>query len=273
MQINAIAFADNNPSNNPMLRQFDLTYKMFGISAKNPEQRPYSIPAGASQVIYDGTRTTAIDSTTSFDVSKPYLDKSVYRITWNGSGTAPNFRTDRLIGVTTATQFTISTNGPIATFTHAAGPFSSTNIQVGDILLVQEGAGTSVANQGRFVIVAKTTSTFSIQNPDAAAETFTVLDPSKFLIYSNGGSNNQVQIGDGILISSGFSAATFGSYTVLEVTPTWVEFAVGAYGGIPIETNIIPTSTGLVFYKAIKQFVLVAAQQKIYLQFNDDVSD
>lgn len=273
LQINAIAFADNNPSNNPMLRHFDLTYKLLGLAAKNPDQKPYSVAPNSSQVIYDGTRSNSIDGTTEFDVSKPYLDKNTYRFSWNGNGTAPVFRTDRAAGITTSSQFTISINGPVATLTNTAGPFVTTNIQIGDILLMQSGAGASAANQGRFSIIAKTANSISIQNLNGAAESFTVADASKMLIYSNGGSNNQAQIGDKVMLSAGFSPASFAVYEIVEVTPDWFEVNVGSPNGIPLETGIIPTATGLVIYKTVKQFVLVAAQQKVSLSFNDDTSN
>lgn len=273
LQINAIAFADNQPSNNPLLRHFDLTLKLMGINAKNPDQRPYTVPAQSSQVIYDGTRSNAVDNTTEFDVTKPYLDKDVYRFSHNGTGTAPAFRTDRSIGISTSTQIQISVNGPVSTLTAIAGPFVTTNIQVGDILNLFNGSGCSAANQGRFVIIAKTSSSVSIQNINAAGETFTVADVTKMLIYSNGGSSNQAQIGDKVIISSGFSIATQGTYDIVEVTPGWFEIAVGAASGIPLETDIAPTSTGLTFYKEAKKFLLIAAQQSVAVRLNSDTSN
>lgn len=273
LQINAIAFADNQASNNPLLRHFDLTMKLMGINAKNPDQRPYTIPAQSSQVIYDGTRSNAIDGTTEFNVTKPYLDKDVYRFAHNGNGTAPAFRTDRSVGITTSTQFQITVNGPVATLTAVAGPFVTTNIQVGDIINLFSGAGCSAANQGRFVIIAKTSSSVSIQNINAAGETFTVADVTKILIYSSGGSSNQAQIGDKVIISSGFSIATHGTYDITEITPEWFEIAVGAAAGIPLETAIIPTSSGLIFYKEAKRFLLVAAQQTVSVRLNSDTSN
>lgn len=273
LQVNAIAFADNVLSNNPMIRHFDISMKLLGMSAKNPDQRPYTIPAQSSQVVYDGTRTTSIDGTTQIDVSKPYLDKDVYRFTWDGTGTDPVFRTDRGVGITLSTSFTVTVNGPVATLTASAGPFVTTSIQVGDILNVMSGAGSSSTNQGRFVILAKTSNSISIQNIDAVAETFAVVDTSKVLIYSNGSSSNQIQIGDKVSINSGFSIATQGIYEVSEVTPTWFEIAVGAPAGIPIETDILPGASGVVFYKEAKKFLFIAAQQQIAVRLNAETSN
>lgn len=273
LQIHAISFFDNVPSNNPFLRHFDLTYKLLGVPVKSPEQRTYLIPPGSSETIYDGTRSTSIGPTTEFDITKPYADKDIYRFTWNGTGPNPVFRTDRAIGITTATQFTVSVNGPVATFTLSAGPFNTTNVQVGDILLIQDGSGASAANQGRFSIIAVTTNSVSVQNLSAVAQTFTIANVDKFLIFSNGGSSNQPQIKDTLLIRGGFSPAIQGSYEIVEVTPTWIEVAVGLPNGFPLQSNIAPGVTNFVIYKSLKKFVLLASQQKVYARFDEHTAD
>lgn len=273
IQVNAIAFADNQQSNNPMIRHFDLTYKLYGTPANHPDQKMYSVPAGTTQTVYDGTRANSMDGTTQFDVSKPYADKDVYRFTWDGTGTAPAFRTDRVSTIDGTTQFSLTVNGPVATMTATVGPFDTTNIQIGDVLNMLAGAGMSATNQGRFIIIAKTSTSISFKNINAAAESFTVADANLLLIYSNGGSSNQVQIGDKVYINAGFSIATQGTYDIVEITPKWFEIAVGAQNGIPLENNIVPGVSGIVFYKEAKKFALIAAVQKVSVRFNNDTSD
>lgn len=273
LQLHSISFFDNKPSNNPMLRHFDLTYKLMGQKVDNPEQKIFLIPPQTFETIYDGTRANSINSLTEFDVTKPYIDKDIYRFTWNGVGANPAFRIDRNIGITTSTQFSVTVNGPIATFTLTAGPFVTTNIQVGDILLILSNAGCSASNQGRYVILSKTTNSITVKNLDAVVETFTISDVDHFLIFSNGGSSNAPQIKDTLLISGGFSQATWGSYEILEVTPTWIEIAVGLPNGIPLQTNIAPTPSNFVIYKKLKRFVLIATQSPISVRFNDHAGD
>lgn len=273
LQLHAISFFDNVPSNNPFLRHFDLTYKLLGVPVKSPEQRTYLIPPGSSEIIYDGTRTTAIGPATEFDITKPYVDKDIYRFTWNGTGPNPAFRTDRAIGITTATQFSITVNGPVATYSVSSGPFNTASVQVGDILLIQDGAGASAANQGRFSIIAVTSNSVSVQNLSAVAQTFTILNPDRFLIFSNGGSNNQAQIKDTLLIRGGFSPAIYGAYEIVEVAPEWIEVAVGIPNGFPLQNNIAPGANNFVIYKSLKKFVLLAAQQKVFVRFNDHSAD
>lgn len=273
LQVTAIAFDDIKPSNNPQIRAFDLTYKLTGVQATDPVSRSLQIPPQTESVIFNGTRATAIDNTTAFTTSRPNPDTNTYRFTSTG-GTPPVFRTDRGIAIDGTTAFSVTVNGPVATLTNSAGTAPNfTAVQIGDVLNVQPNSGASLGNTGLFVILAKTTNSLSIQNLTATVETFTILDPTLFLVYSNGAAGNQVQIGDKVIVSSGFSPATFGTYQITDVTPLWFEVSIAYPNGIPEETGITPTATGLIFYSAAKQFVLIAAQQRCAVKFNGDATN
>lgn len=273
LTINTIAFNDQTKSNNPSIRIFDLTYKLLGASAQKPKSEDFSIAPGETLSVFNGTRTTAIDGTTAFDVTKTSITENRYRFT-HSAGTAPVFRTNRVPAVDNTTQLNLTVNGPIATITYTAGtPLDTTNIIVGDILNVLPLAGFSQSNQGRFTIIAKTSTSISFENLNAAAQAVTIATASDFLIYSSGGSTNQIQIGDKLVISAGFSQATQGTYSVDEVTPEWFEILIGSPNGIPLETGIIPGAAGLVFYKSAKSFVMIAAQNKCSVRINADASD
>ena len=155
-----------------------------------------------------------------------------------------------------------------------ATTLNTTNVVVGDILYVGPGAGFSQANQGYFTIIAKSANSLTIQNLNSAGQTAEILDPTQFIAYSNGGGvSNQVQVGDKVIISAGFSQATQGTYEITAIAPLFFEVAIAAPNGIPIESNIIPTATGMVFYSAAKQFILIAAQQTCSVQVNGDTSN
>lgn len=273
LQVNMLAFSDSKESNNPLIRNFDLTFKIAGISVKNPNQPTYTLAPGEARTIYDGSRASLIDNTTAFDVSLPDPSTNIYRLTAS-AGTAPGFRTDRVSTVNNTTTFNMTMSGPVATFTATAGPFDTTNVVVGDILKLEAGVGNAVNNQGEFVIIAVSPTSVSIKNVNGSAESFTVTDATKFYIYSaGGGSSNQVQIGDTVIISAGFSLVTQGSYAITDVTPNWIEFAVGSQGGLPLETGITPNASGMIVYSAAKKLVLVAAQDTVSVRFNADTSD
>jgi len=273
LQVNTISYSDINPSNNPNIRSFDLQYKLLGVDSSNPKSEEFSVAPGETRTIFNGVRSTAIDNTTAFTISRPDISLNIYRFT-NSSGTPPALRTDRLPGVDNTSQFTVSVNGPLSTYTSSGGTLlNTTNIIVGDILKIDTGAGFSQSNSGRFVILSKTSTSITVQNLNAITEAITLSDYTQFLIYSNGGSNNQTQINDKVIISGGFSPATQGTYTITEVTPNYFEVAAANPMGLPIETNVIVGSSGVIFYSSAKQFVMIAAQQKCSVQNNADTSD
>lgn len=273
LQINSIAYKDNKPSNNPSIRVFDYSFKLLGMAVDRAESKDYSIAPGETRTIFNGSRTTAIDGTSAFDVSQPDPSVNTYRIA-NSGGTAPAFRTDRVPAVDNTSTFDVTVNGPLATFTSTGGtPLDTTNAQVGDQLKLEIGSGFNPANCGRFTVLAKTATSLTVQNLSATAESATVLDASKFYLYSAGGASNQVQIKDKVILSAGFSPATQGTYDISEVTPNWFEIAVAAPNGLPLETGIIPDVSGMVFYSSAKRFVMIAAQQKCSVRHNADVSD
>lgn len=275
LMLGFLAYNDSNPGNNPMVRVFDLQYQLLGVQGSKPLAQDLIIPASSSMTIFNGTRTTSIDGTTAFDVSRPYPTLNTYRFI-NSAGTAPQLRTNRAIAVDDTTVFTVSVNGPVVTLTNTAGtaPDFST-VQVGDILRIDPSAGFSASNQGRFTIIAKTTSSISIQNISGNGETATLANTASnsFLIYSNGSAGNQVQIGDKVVLSAGFSAATLGTYIITEVTPFWFEVSAASPNGIPTESGIIPGASGIVFYSASKSVIMVAAQDRCSVRLNGDTTD
>lgn len=272
-QLNSVAYKDIKPSNNPSIRVFDLAFKLLGVPIDRPRSDDFSIGPGETRVVFNGTRTTAIDGTTAFTITRPDPSLNTYRLT-NSAGTAPVFRTNRLPAVDNTSIFTVSINGPLSTYTNTGGtPIDTSNVVVGDILNIENGAGFSQTNSGSFVILAKTSTSLTIQNLNATVETITLSDFTKFLVYSNGGNNNQIQIGDKVIISAGFSPATQGTYDILNVTPSYFDIAAASPNGLPLESGIIPGVAGLVFYSSAKTFVLIAAQQKCSVRNNADVSD
>jgi hypothetical protein len=170
---------------------------------------------------------------------------------------------------------TVTVNGPIAIFTQSGGhTISTSSVSIGDILNISSGSGFSFPNQGQFTVIAKSSNSLTVQNLNAVAETVTILDPTQFIAYSNGGGNsNQIQIGDKVIVSAGFSQVTQDTYPIVNITPTYFELDIAASNGIPLETGVIPGVSGLVFYSSAKQFVMVAAQQKCSVQVNADTSD
>lgn len=273
LQLNSVSYKDVKPSNNPSIRVFDLAFKQLGMVVDRPKSEDFTIAPGETRAVFNGTRTTTIDGTTAFSISQPQPSINVYRFT-NTGGTAPTFRTDRVPAVDNTSVFAVSVNGPLATYTNTGGTaLDTTNVVVGDILKIENGAGFSQSNSGTFIVLNKSSNSITVQNLNAIVETITLTDFTKFWLYSNGGSNNQIQIGDKVVISAGFSPATQGTYTVSDVTPKYFEIEAAPPNGLPIETGITPGAAGLVFYSSAVAFILIAAQQKCSVRLNADTSD
>lgn len=169
----------------------------------------------------------------------------------------------------------IPTSGTITLSGGLAGGtlMTTTNVVVGDQFKLEVGSGFNPANCGRFTVLSKTATSVTVQNLNATAESITVADFTKFYLYSAGGTSNQTQVGDKVIISAGFSPSTQGTYDITEVTPKWFEVAVVAPNGLPLETGIMPGATGIIFYSSAKRFVMIAAQQKCSVQNNADASN
>ena len=184
LRIGWLVYNDNVASNNPYVRVFDLAYNILGSSVSEPKAEDLLIPAGSSMTIFSGTRTTSIDGTTAFDITKPYATLNTYRFS-RSAGTQPQFRTNRAIAVDNTTQFAVSVNGPVITLTNSGGTapdFSS--VVVGDIVRIDSSAGFAANNQGTFTIIAKTTTSISIKNTSGVAESVTLANTASnsFLI-------------------------------------------------------------------------------------------
>jgi hypothetical protein len=274
LQTFLVGYGDQKASNNPQIRNFDLSYKLLGQKCTQPQSNEYVIAPGQTLSAINGTRTTSLSNSSAFNVTVPVANVNTYRFTWNGTGTNPAFRTDRALGVDNTSIFNITINGPLVTYTNAGGTLMSTaSVQVGDIIYIGPNSGFQPSNQGTFTIVSFTSNSISIQNINAVIETGTLINtPSDFDAFSAGGASNQVQIGDNIVISAGFSPATFGTYPVTNVTPTWFEVSVGNPLGIPLQTGIVPTISGMIFYSSCKRFVFIASQGNLVVQVNADTS-
>ena len=270
-----LAYNDTNPGNNPLVRVFDLQFQLLGINCNKPLAQDLVIPPSSSLTLFNGTRTTSIDGTTAFNITMPYANQNTYRFQ-RSAGTQPQFRTNRAIAVDNTTELTASMNGPVMTLTNTSGTAPNlASVVVGDIARIDSSSGLSTNNQGRFTIIGVTSNSISMINQSGVGEiaTLTNTASNSFLIYSNGSAGNQIQIGDQVLISAGFSPATFGTYTITEVTPFWFEVSIAAPNGIPLETGIIPGASGMTFYSTSKSVVMVAAQDRCSVRVNGDATD
>lgn len=265
-----LAYEDTSTgvNNNPSQRIPDFSRQYYGISVSNPQGQVFSVPPNASLTLFDGTRTVNLSSTSAFALTNP--SGSTYRLT-STAGPSPAFRTARTTGVDATSTFNISiNNNALVNLTQTSGTAPNfTTAQPGDVLYIATGSPFSVLNEGYFPVLSVTTTQVSFQNNNAAAESNITLGSSfasQFRIFSN----DNVQAGDTLVISSGFSTITQGSYEVTAVNTDFIEFTSSQ--PLPLETAVVGAS-GLTIYSNAKFIVHVETNQNSVLRLNGDLTD
>lgn len=269
-------YEDANSSNNPLERIVSWQRTFPNISVNNPLSRKYTVPANASLTVFNGTVSTSIDGTSAFSIALNAYNSSIYRIT-NTGGTAPVFRTDRALAQNGNTITVVVNNNATATFA-TSGTYPS--VTVGDTVFVPStltgdaalSSPFNILNGGLWVVLAATSTVLTLTRPagtdfSAAAEAVVLSSSAQLQAFSSAG----VQVGNTLEISAGFSPVTRKSYIVSAVTPSWVEFV--STESLPLETGILPTASGMIFYSDAKRFIRVEADQPCYVRFNGDTSN
>lgn len=253
-------YSDASASNNPSLSNFKWSREITGIPATNPISEAFSLAPGESKSIFSGVRTLTQSIDTVYSIALKPLSSSTYRIQYT-SGTLPGFRTARSIGADATTQVTTVTNGPIIVFSSTGGTaFNFGAVAVGDIVKI--GSQFNTLNQGEYKILAKTATSFTVENFTGVNEgpiTLGATFADQIRIFSAAG----VQEGDTLVISEGFSSVTFGSYKITDVTDNYIEFYSTSV--LPQETTI---SSALSVYSQAKNLVYLESNQKSTVEIN-----
>jgi hypothetical protein len=267
---------DGNATNNPQKRIPDWTQNIQGMSVNNPLSAEYAIQPSQSLSIFNGSYTTSIGAI-PISVSLNPFANGTYRFTGTS---ALGLRVDRAIDFTGTTLVLTVNNNSLATLAITAGAATFASAQVGDIIILPgiitgdtvPSTFFSAINQGFWQIIGiPTTTTVSMvraysQPFQGAAQTVTAVPTGLVSVFSSTG----VQIGDTVSITGGFSPVTQGDYVLSQVTSKWFEFATQS--PIPLETAT-PSSSQMIFYKTLKKFVYVQADQNCVIRCNADVTD
>lgn len=250
------AYSDPSSSNAPGLNNFKWARDLNSLIVSNPTNVAATLAPGETRALFSGVRTLAQDGTTQYSISLKPLSTNTY-ILANVAGTAPDFRTPRSTGADATTQVTSVTNGPIVTFSSTGGTaFNFAAVQIGDYVTI--GNLFNVLNQGTFKIIAKTATSFTVENGVAVNEGPITLGAgfaSQIAIFSAAG----VQVGDTLVISGGFSQASWGSYEVTAVYAESVEFSSLAL--LPTEGPI--TTQSIAIYSNAKSLIYLESDSKL----------
>jgi hypothetical protein len=250
------AYSDLNPSNYPSQNVSKWTRDLQGIDITKPVSSSIQLAAGQTLSLFSGTVAIADNNTTTYDLSLKSGTSNTY-IASHNSGTPPAFRPARTTGADATTAITVSQNGPLLVFTSTAG--TSLSLITGGAVVGDEvriGSAFNALNQGKFVILALTATSFSIQNPNGAAEGPVVLGASFASNLAIQGTTG-TQIGDQVKIGSDFSILSQGTYEITDVAPTYIEFY--SLASLPNESAI---QSQLQIFNSSKQFIYIESDQK-----------
>lgn len=271
----AVAYDDLGASSNPSMKSIDWSRTMANIPVFNPSTQKQTIQPNGAASFFDSSRGTTIDGTSVFSIIVSPYDPTIYRIT-NTGGTAPGFALARSVNCT-AIPLTIVANSNL-TLTISAGsgtPFST--VQEGDTTFIPGTNTGDVAgpfnslNTGFWNVISQTPTALILARASGSvfsgvSESVTPASVGQLLVFSA----NNIQVGDIVDISGGFSQAATHSYEVATVTPKWFEFQSTA--PIGNQTGVIPDVFGLQFYILAKRWIRVEGDQEMAIQFNSDVS-
>ncbi len=269
------AYSDDQTSANPALGNADWNVTRL-LEVSDPENRSITIPAGSSTTLFSGSRTIGINGSSEFTLALSTLASNRYRFKWTGVGAAPVFRTDR--GLTNnGDTLVIALNGnSTVTVTGPSGAF--TGVVAGDTVLIpgpttgDSATPFNTQNEGYWVVMTASSTVLQLRRPTgtdftAYAQSVPVTADSQFLAFSS----DNVQIGDTLLLSSGFNSGSLGTYTVIAVSPTWVEFYENE--ALPATETAVPGVAGLSLFGDAKRYIRLEFNQECVVRVNGDTTD
>jgi hypothetical protein len=258
-------YEDDNATNNASRNNFKWTTDLQGIEIKEPKSETVKLAPNQLKSLFSGMATVSDDNTTTYDITLKPSTSNTYIILHN-AGTAPQFRTPRSIASGATTQVTVTKNGPLLIFTATGGTiWNMTSVVVGDEVRI--GGVFNLQNQGKFKVISKTSTSFTVESSAGAAEgpiTLGLTFSSQVQIYSAAG----VQIGDKLDITAAFSSASYGTYEITDVASNYIE--IFSSKSLPEEIGI---QTELNIYTNQKKFVYIESDKKLNIKINGIISN
>jgi hypothetical protein len=246
------SYEDHHPSNDPSRSNFKWDRGINGLLVSNPLSNEFDLAPGASQILFNGSRTLTQDGTTEYSTTQVPLSTQTYQLNWVG-GANPTFRTARTTGADATTQVTVTQNGPLLTFSAPAvvGVAAFFTGQVAGMTTSVTITANTVGTIGNSVILtgdgtSSITTLIATWNTDNPSNQITLssgdgtqIPSSGAIIQLTGGVNSAtafnlvsggVVIGDNVLIGNEFNTLNQGTFTVIAVTPT--SFSVANETGV-----------------------------------------
>lgn len=145
-----------------------------------------------------------------------------------------------------------------------ATPFNliSGGVVVGDQVTI--GSNFNPLNQGTFQVIAVTATSFTVQNSAGGVNEGPILLGSSFASQVSICSAAGIQIGDTLIISGGFSEASWGTYSITAVQAESVQFS--STSPLPAQGPI--TTEAITIYSNAKSLVYIESDQPVDVILN-----
>ncbi len=262
-------YQDANASNNPSQNNFKWQRDLQGVNINEPASKSLSLPAGQSVSLFTGSVSTSADLTTTWNIALKAGTSQTYVVSKAG-GTSPAFRAARTSGADATTQITVTKNANLLTFASTGG--TALDLITGGVAVTDEvriGNLFNPTNQGKFKILARTATSFTIENPAGQAEgpiTLAAGFASQVMIFGANG----VQVGDKVDLIAGFSIVSLGTYDITDVSPDSIE--IYSVDALPTESAISNNPAALLIYRDAKNFVYIESDQPLTIQIDGSAS-
>jgi hypothetical protein len=102
---------------------------------------------------------------------------------------------------------------------------------------------------------------------EGTSESVAIISNSQFVAFSSTG----IQAGDSMVVSAGFSPAVNGTYSVVNVTDSFVE--VVSSSPLPNQVGVTPGVSGMVFYDELRRMIYIESSQEIVVRVNGDTGN
>lgn len=268
-----VAFGDPASGQSQKLRFVDWTRDTFDLPVKNPKVESMILAPDEERVILGGQRSIEIGEDTRLSIKLVDGTGDRYRLEWS-DGQQPVFRTKRDLALSGCKiDILYNSNGVVSVEAKDGGSFEG--VEAGDTVWIPSAAdiGSSPfnpANTGFWTVLAATNATLELIDYSGAhgltESNISITSNAQFQAFSSEG----VQAGDSLQIFSGFAKASRRNYSIVDATPTYIEFTSTA--PIPQESDVLMPVDGMVVYTSAKNYLRLEANQECVVRINGDTS-
>jgi hypothetical protein len=257
----------------PNIRLTDISKSIQNVSADHEESDKYHLAPNETIDIATTLRSLFWGPSTQLEILRHIANEDNVRISHNGIGPAPIFRTNRAIGGDATTQVSITRVSPyVARITQNAGTaWSLTNVQVGDIIKFEKNTDSftspfSDGNLGKsFVVQAKGANYIEFLDEGIISLDTNIVLGTNFEFALRVFSQGPVKIGDTISISGNINPANKGDYKIVDLSYDYIEIT----NPFSINETIIYGTNTINIYDYLIGFIHLRSSGSIKLRFDN----